>query len=463
MQNSQLPTKWYKPFAADDAAKVEIPITTPDPTRASQSLGFPPLTMQPPESGGVPPQGEDFNGAMNQVARLVWWMMAGGALPFDNAWATNAAIGGYPQGGVVSSADLQGEWISTADNNTNNPDTVGTGWVPGFSYGSTIVAGLTNANVTLTPAQAAKDIIRLTGVLTGNIQIIFPTWQKSWIVLNNCTGAFSITCKTAAGGGAGVSQGGGMQIFWGDGTSLNAYGGNAFVPQLVGTATLANHAMPLGQAVGRLVNVQAFGSSGTYTPTLGTVAIRVEGIGGGGAGGGAQATDASSVACGSGGASGSWGMAYGPVPGAPVAVTIGAGGAGVTGGFTGGGGGTTSLGSLAIFPGGGGGNPGATSLTGFGQATQSAPGTTPSGSMGPNLFGSPGQPGNLGWLNSGTIASGQGAVGPYGGGGPNTSNGNGNAANGYGAGGSGGASSPSMPARAGGAGRAGLLIIYEYS
>lgn len=463
MQNSQLPAKWYKPFAADDSAKVEIPLTTPDPTRASQSLGFPPLTMQPPESGGVPPQGEDFNGAMNQVARIAWWLMAGGAMPFDNTWATNAAIGGYPQGGVVTSTDLQGEWISIADNNTNDPDTNGAGWVPGFAYGSTVVAGLTNANVILTPAQAAKDIIRLTGALTGNIQIIFPAWQKSWIVLNNCTGAFSVTCKTAAGGGAGVSQGGGMQLLWGDGTNLNAYSGNSLVPQLVGPATLAGHALQLGQATGRLLGVQAFGSSGTYTPTAGTTFIRVEGIGGGGAGGGAQATDGTSVACGSGGASGSWGMAYGPVPGAPVTVTIGSGGAGVSGGFAGGNGGTTSLGTLAIFPGGGGGQPAATSTTGFGQASQSTPGAVPSGSMGPNLFASSGQPGSLGWLNSGTIASGQGALSPYGGGGTNTAAGNGNAAAGYGAGGSGGASAPSNPARTGGAGRAGLIIIYEYS
>lgn len=463
MQNSQLPLKWYKPFAADDAAKVEIPVTTPDPTRASQSAGFPPLTMQPPESGGVPPQGEDFNGAMNQVARVAWWMLAGGALPFDAAWAADANIGGYPQGAVVTSADLQGDWISTADNNTNNPDTNGTAWVPGYAYGSTSLTGLTNANVTLTPAQAAKGTIRLAGTLTGNIQIIFPTWLKDWSVINNCTGAFSVTCKTAAGSGVVISQGGGAQIVWCDGTNIIALGGNSATPLLVGAATLPAHAMQLGQATGRLIGVQAFSVSGTYTPTAGTTSIQVEGIGGGGAGGGAQATDGGSVACGAGGASGSWARAYGPVPGAPVAVTIGAGGAGISGGFAGGAGGTTSFGALAIFPGGGGGQAGATSLTGFGQATQAAPGAAPSGTMGPNLFGASGQPGSLGWLNSGVIASGQGAPGPYGGGGTNTANGNGNAASGYGAGGSGGASSPSMPARSGGAGRAGLIIVYEYA
>lgn len=247
MQNSQLPAKWFKPFAADDANKVEIPVTTPDPTRASQSAGFPPLTMQPPESGGVPPQGEDFNGAMNQVARFVWWALAGGALPFDGTWAANANIGGYPQGAQVAAADLLGSWLSTADNNTNNPDTVGTGWVPGYAYGSTALTGLASSNVTLTPAQAAKSTITLAGTLTANVQVILPPWLKSWAIVNNCTGAFTVTCKTAAGAGVVISQGGGSQVVWGDGVNLLALGGNSATPLLVGPGTLTTHAVQRGQ------------------------------------------------------------------------------------------------------------------------------------------------------------------------------------------------------------------------
>lgn len=246
MQNSQLPLKWYKPFASDDSAKVEIPVTTADPTRASQSAGFPPLTMQPPESGGVPPQGEDFNGAMNQVARVAWWLLAGGALPFDAAWAGNANIVGYPQGATVASADLQGDWISTADNNTNNPDTVGTGWVPGYNYGSTAVA-VTVADVTLTPAQAAKPILIVSGAMTAARSLIVPAWSKSWIIVNNTTGGFALTIKTAAGAGVVVSQGGGTQVVWGDGVNLIALTGNSATPLLVGTATQNTQATQLGQ------------------------------------------------------------------------------------------------------------------------------------------------------------------------------------------------------------------------
>lgn len=206
MQNSQLPVKWFKAFAVDDGAKVEIPVTTADPTRASQSLGFPPLTMQPPESGGVPPQGEDFNGAMNQVARFVRWYMAGGALPFDNSWTTNAAIGGYPQGSAIAAADLLGQWLSTADNNSVNPDTTGTNWVPGYAYGATSKA-TTGGTTTLTPAEAIKPQLTITGALVSNATIVVPNWVKSWDVTNNTSGAFTVTIKTAAGAGVSVLQG----------------------------------------------------------------------------------------------------------------------------------------------------------------------------------------------------------------------------------------------------------------
>ncbi|WP_436632525.1 hypothetical protein, partial [Lactobacillus acidophilus] len=77
------PAKFLVPFAQNDSSRVELPVTTSDATRASQSLGFPPATMQPPEAGGVPPQGEDFNGALNQIARIAWWMMLGGRFSFD--------------------------------------------------------------------------------------------------------------------------------------------------------------------------------------------------------------------------------------------------------------------------------------------------------------------------------------------------------------------------------------------
>ena len=242
------PAKFLVPFAQNDSSRVELPVTTSDATRASQSLGFPPATMQPPEAGGVPPQGEDFNGAMNQVARIAWWMMLGGGFAFDNAFATAAQIGGYPKGAVLQSVDAAGNWISAIDNNTVNPDTstdpAGGGYVPGYHYGATALSGLTGGTVTLTNAQAAKRALTLTGALTSALTIVVPTWLKPWTITNNTTGAFAVTVKTAAGTGILIPQNGSPTRVTGDGANI------VFPAQNVPGATNPSHAVPMAQAAG---------------------------------------------------------------------------------------------------------------------------------------------------------------------------------------------------------------------
>lgn len=220
MQQSNRPNKFLAPFAVNDPAKVDIPLTTADSTRASQSLGFPPLTGTPPEAGGVPPQREDFNGAMNQVARVPWWLMLGGRFPFDNGFATDPAISGYPNGAVLPSVVTVGDWCSTADNNVADPDTSTTGWVPGYHYGALVLTGQVGGSVTLTPAQAAKRLITIAGTLTSNLVIIVPAWVYSWDVINNTGGAFTVTIKTATTGGVEVAQDGLPARLLCDGTNV---------------------------------------------------------------------------------------------------------------------------------------------------------------------------------------------------------------------------------------------------
>lgn len=438
MQNSQLPAKWLKPFAADDVAKVEIPLTSGDATRASQSLGFPPLTMQPPESGGVPPQGEDFNGAMNQVARIVWWKMAGGAIPFDNTWTTNAAIGGYPQGAVITSADLQGSWISTADNNTNNPDTNGTNWVPGDAYGATTVV-MTNANVGLAPSTAAKKIIVITGTLTANVQLLLPTWVREWLIVNSTAGAFTVTVKTTAGTGVIVPQTGVGTPVRGDGTNIYATG-----------------------ATGRWINRQVITATAAYSPTPGTAYLDVTVVGGGGGGGGAQATGAGQTSAGAGGGGAGWARKRIPIASAlGVTMTVAAGGnGGAIGGGVGQAGGTSSFGALVSASGGSGGSAGlagtntVVSLVGVG-----VPGIGSNGDM--NFSGTPG------WYAAyGTTSTSGAGGGSYFGGGAVwvTGTSSGGVALVRGAGGSGGVCAASIgTGAAGGTGLGGCIIIDEYA
>lgn len=226
MQSTNKPLPFLTPFAQNDGARTEIPATTPDATRMSQSLGSPPLTGMPPEAGGVPPQLSDFNGAMNQVARVPWWTLLGGRFAYDADWATNALIGGYPRGAVLPAALGAGsvglgEWYNTAENNVANPDVAGTGWVPGYQYGATVLTAQTGGTVVLTPAQAAKTTIRVSGTLTSNLILVVPDWVYAWAVYNTTTGAFSVSIKNAATAAVVIPQDGTLTDIRGDGTAVS--------------------------------------------------------------------------------------------------------------------------------------------------------------------------------------------------------------------------------------------------
>jgi hypothetical protein len=69
-----------------------------------------------------------MNGVLAALSAALRWAQAGGAFPFDAAYA--AAVGGYHNGAIVQSAMTAGLlWQSTADANTTNPDAGGTNWV----------------------------------------------------------------------------------------------------------------------------------------------------------------------------------------------------------------------------------------------------------------------------------------------------------------------------------------------
>lgn len=70
-----------------------------------------------------------------------------------------------------------------------------------------VAAGGAAGDTTLTDAEMRNAILRLTGVLTGNRNIIVPNRDKIYIIHNTTTGAFTITVKTLAGSGIVVEQG----------------------------------------------------------------------------------------------------------------------------------------------------------------------------------------------------------------------------------------------------------------
>ncbi|SAL20851.1 hypothetical protein AWB70_01072 [Caballeronia cordobensis] len=220
-----------------------------------------------------------------------------------------------------------------------------------------------------------------------------------------------------------------------------------------------------GVTPGRLLNIQIFTSTGTYTQTPGCKAQLILAVGGGASGAGTPVTGASQCAVGGPGGSGAYAEVYFATPVASgTTITIGPGGTPVNGG--GNNGGTTSVGSAITCPGGrvgsgagpsapplltGGGN----GATGF--ATQSG---------GQAILLTAGNPAQITFaLGLGTTAIGAspGADGPWGGGGVvQAGNAPGNSASAPGAGGSGCVTNASQASISGGAGANGRVIIYEF-
>lgn len=173
--------------------------------RASYNDGFPPLSMT--AIGGCNPFGQDMNGVLYAATANIAMWSGGQSFPFNSTFAT--ANSGYANGAIVAMAAGNGLWLNLNNGNTVNPDTStpgNNGWAPLAAYTTVIVPALTSGAVTLSAAQAAGTVIFLTGAITGNVQVIFPTWVKNWIVVNETTGAFSVTAKTASGTGVIVPQ-----------------------------------------------------------------------------------------------------------------------------------------------------------------------------------------------------------------------------------------------------------------
>lgn len=343
----------------------------------------------------------------------------------------------------VRGADV-GTWDVPVNFNMSQLDTV---------LGGVTSIALTNVNVALSAAQYNCGFINLTGVLTGNVVLTFPTKGRSYIINNATTGAFTITGTTGAGTTS-VFLSGTSQIY-NDATNIKI--GDTSVSTAAATAT----ALKIGSVV-----VQTFIASGTYTPTTGMAYAIIEGVAGGGGGGGSDGIDGSHTIGGSGGGGGGYSLKRVTAAdiGASKAVIIGAGGTGGTSvPSNGNAGGDTSVGVLCIAKGGIGG------LLGSNVAMK--PGAA-GGVAGTGDITIPGGSGGAGfWLTTGYTAANQGGNAARGFGAGGTAGAatdfaagavTGAAGSNYGGGGGGGLSVLSANNAAGGAGAAGLAVITEY-
>jgi hypothetical protein len=201
-----------QPFGLNAAAPFiqnPIPVSTVETDRASFNLGFPPRTMQEVVAGGVPPYGQDMNGILYMITAHIAAAQAG--QPYLYSSTVSTAMGGYALGTVLGMADGTGLWISSVAANTTDPDAGGAGWLPLYNHGFADITGLTGGVRTLTAAEYRRPVIVLSGALAGNLQVVFPNataGQRAWLIVNNCTGGFSVTVKTLTGSGVSIPAGG---------------------------------------------------------------------------------------------------------------------------------------------------------------------------------------------------------------------------------------------------------------
>ncbi len=185
-----------QPFATS-GDRNSIPDTSADPQRARYAQGFPAATMTPVDAGGVPMLGPDMNGILFDVTA---WLFAlqGGQLPAYGADVSDA-IGGYAQGAIIAMADADGYWLNIVNANTTDPDAGGDGWRPLYAYGAANISGLTGGVRELTAVEASRPMLILTGVLVANQQIVLPNVYQSWLIINRCTGGFTMSVRNPAG------------------------------------------------------------------------------------------------------------------------------------------------------------------------------------------------------------------------------------------------------------------------
>ncbi len=278
MQSTGIPAKFPIPFAsAAAAANVRtIPQTSQQGVQngaASLTDGFPPNCFAPISAGGSWPFGQDFNGLLKQVTQWLQWNAAGAPIKYDSAFSS--AIGGYPQGALISSATLGSFWLSTVDNNTSNPDTGGANWLS-FPFVFTRRFVFTASTTFTYPAGALLARVRLWagggggggtsgagsvasgGGGAGFAEGVFSVTQGANVAVTVGSGGFggvgaaagggggsssfgSLISASPGGGGAGAGAGviattpGGGGTGFGGSLSLPGYGGGTGVQTATGS------------------------------------------------------------------------------------------------------------------------------------------------------------------------------------------------------------------------------------
>lgn len=108
--------------------------------------GTPPPTMTKLEDGGLPPKGQDFNGALYAISSHTVFGQNGGRYKWDAQVISE--FGGYPMDAIIQSDDGSCEFKSIVSPNTVNPNNGLSGsWVIYSGQGSVPLATSTTTGI----------------------------------------------------------------------------------------------------------------------------------------------------------------------------------------------------------------------------------------------------------------------------------------------------------------------------
>ena len=223
----------------------------------------------------------------NQRSQFLVWSSGVGAITLPSAatvgnnWFVIIRNGGTgiltitPQGtdtidgNATQSLQLTESMVITSNGSTGY-NTYGYGRSNSFAY-TMFLQAVTGGTLTLTSVQAANTIQEYTGALTSNQIIVVPSTVQLYSITNNTTGAYTMTVKTAIGGGAtvGVAQGATMMAVC-DGT--NVYNANSNAVSAVNSITFTP-----GSAAAPPLNFTSNLTTGIYLPTTAQIGFTANG------------------------------------------------------------------------------------------------------------------------------------------------------------------------------------------
>jgi hypothetical protein len=253
---------------------------------------------------------------------------------------------------------------SAGDNSTSLATTA---YTQTATQGIEVVNVAGGANVSLSGLQAGYGILVFQGALTANIAVIFPGSGK-WLLVNETSGAFTLTAKLATGSGLVIGQNKNRSA-WSDGFNFFAAENEATTAGAADSSTAqATTAWVQEQnysSSGVSRGVQSYATAGTFSFTVPAAAIEVEVWGAGGSGASSPNTSGSFGGSGAGGGYAKK-LITGLTVGSTINIVVGAGqpGGAANANAVGTTGGSSSVGSYVSASGGAGGNIVSTAVAG---------------------------------------------------------------------------------------------------